>query len=50
VGSGYLVVKVVLRGIFVMRFGLVYVLGYRSGSIVGQYRFLVGSGGRSDLG
>ena len=33
-----------------MRSGLVCVLGYRSGSVVGRYRFLVGSGGRSDLG
>ena len=33
-----------------MRSGLVYILGYRSGFIIGRYYFLVGSGGRSDLG
>ena len=33
-----------------MRSSLVYILGYRSGSIVSWYRFLVGFGGRSNLG
>jgi len=33
-----------------MRFGFVCVLGYRSGFVVGWYRFLVGFSGRSDLG
>ena len=49
-GSGRLVVKVVLKGTFVIRFSLVYILGYRSGFVIGWYRFLVGSGGKSDLG
>ena len=49
-GSGYLVVKVIFGDIFIMRFSFVYILGYCSGFIINWYYFLVGFGGRSDLG
>ena len=49
-GFRYLVVKVVFRGIFIIRSNFVYILGCYSGFIISRYRFLVSFSGRSNLG